>query len=81
MNKYDDVERIWSNFDHLKDFNKKWNFSEFKNYKFIIIWAIEEDDIHKAIKYGVWTSTKKHNEKLKNLLKNNKLLLIFWIVK
>lgn len=46
-----------------------------------MIRAIEMDDIHKAIKYGVWTSTSQHNEKLQELLKTNKILLIFRIVK
>ena len=57
MNKYDDIDKIWNKFSHLKDINKFINIDLYKDYKFLMIRAIEYDDIHKAIKYGVWTST------------------------
>ncbi|OVA19015.1 YTH domain [Macleaya cordata] len=46
----------------------KYNLQEFstdyENAKFFVIKSYSEDDIHKSIKYGVWTSTANGNKKL-----------------
>lgn len=51
------------------------NFSKFskcwKNGKFIIIKSNSEEDIHKSIKYGVWTSTLYGNKILNNLYESS----------
>lgn len=47
--------------DHynLSDFQ-----TEYENAKFYVIKSFNEDDIHKSIKYNVWTSTRYGNKKL-----------------
>ncbi|KAI3972811.1 hypothetical protein MKX01_019469 [Papaver californicum] len=38
--------------------------TDYENAKFFVIKSYSEDDIHKSIKYGVWTSTANGNRKL-----------------
>ena len=37
------------------------NLKDYEQDSFFIMRTVHEDDIHKAMKYGVWTSTDEHN--------------------
>jgi len=41
-----------------------FDWEQVKNAKFVVIKSYSEDNIHKSIKYGIWSSTKNGNEKL-----------------
>ncbi|KAF3603294.1 hypothetical protein F2Q69_00036062 [Brassica cretica] len=48
-----------------KEYNKKDFFSNtYTNAKLFVIKSYSEDDIHKSIKYNVWSSTSNGNKKL-----------------
>ncbi|CAA0829439.1 evolutionarily conserved C-terminal region 7 [Striga hermonthica] len=46
------------------DYNKEDFPVEYKNAKFFVIKSYSEDDVHKSIKYNVWSSTPNGNKKL-----------------
>ena len=46
------------------DYNLKDFQTEYDNAKFYVIKSFSEDDIHKSIKYNVWSSTPSGNRKL-----------------
>ncbi|EOA13264.1 hypothetical protein CARUB_v10026294mg [Capsella rubella] len=48
----------------LKDYNKKDFPETYSEAKFFVIKSYSEDDIHKSIKYNVWSSTPNGNKKL-----------------
>lgn len=54
-----------------------------KNHRYVIITSTNQDDIHKSLKYGIWTSTKDTNLVLMKLFdekrvnKEMKIILIF----
>ncbi|VVB01507.1 unnamed protein product [Arabis nemorensis] len=48
----------------LKDYNKKDFPETYSEAKFFVIKSYSEDDIHKSIKYSVWSSTPNGNKKL-----------------
>jgi len=39
--------------------------------KFFVIKSYSEDNIHKSVKYGIWSSTKTGNDKLENAFNNH----------
>ena len=60
---------IYSNYKHLIDINEKNSniMSEINtDCKFFVIKSFSEEDVHKSIKYGVWTSSKNGNITLTN---------------
>lgn len=48
----------------LKEYNKKDFPETYSEAKFFVIKSYSEDDIHKSIKYSVWSSTPNGNKKL-----------------
>ncbi|XP_004485456.1 uncharacterized protein [Cicer arietinum] len=50
--------------------------TEYENAKFYMIKSFNEDDIHKGIKYDVWTSTPTGNKKLNSAFQNAEAKLI-----
>lgn len=62
---YSEIEYIRSSFEPLMRINR-YVFSEvsMENSRFFIIRSSTHDDIHKSMKYGVWTSTYHNNVKL-----------------
>ena len=66
---------ILMKYPNLIDLNKK-NADIAKkisdNSKFFIIKSFSEEDVHKAIKYNVWSSTKNGNKTLNETYKQNK---------
>lgn len=61
---YDSEEALREKFASLKYFNLKHDLGEFANSVFFVIRSKKTDDIHKAIKYGVWTSSPQNNNKI-----------------
>lgn len=73
----------------LERLKTKWNYNNNKdnpmllnsNARFFIIKSYSEDDIHRSIKYSVWTSTEHGNRRLndafKEQSKNGPIYLIF----
>ncbi|GAA0186318.1 RNA metabolism protein [Lithospermum erythrorhizon] len=47
-----------------EQYNKEDFPETYSNAKFFVIKSYSEDDVHKSIKYGVWTSTPNGNKKL-----------------
>nr|GMD80690.1 YTH domain-containing protein ECT4 isoform X1 [Ipomoea batatas] len=47
-------------------YNKDGFLTDFVNAKFFVIKSYSEDDVHKSIKYNVWSSTPNGNKKLNN---------------
>jgi hypothetical protein len=63
---YDSFESIAKTFPHLKDINNaNFDIESIKECKCFILRSNNEDDVHKAIKYRVWTSTQAMNERLR----------------
>jgi hypothetical protein len=63
---------IMDKYKHLVNLDKNnENFSKTftENDKFFIIKSFSEEDVHKSIKYGVWSSTKTGNQTLDAALK------------
>ena len=60
---------LYQNYKNLLDINSK-NYSIFEkiteNDKFFVIKSFTEEDIHKSMKYGVWSSSKNGNKILDN---------------
>jgi len=75
-NSLDKIEDyIYSNYKHLIDINEKnINITSEINTdcKFFIIKSFSEEDVHKSMKYGVWSSSKKGNLTLSNAFNSTK---------
>ena len=75
-NSLDKIEDyIYSNYKHLIDINEKnINITSEINTdcKFFIIKSFSEEDVHKSMKYGVWSSSKKGNITLSNAFNSTK---------
>ena len=70
LENYDDVSKIKCAFPStLKMNDPNFDVRKLKNAKFFILRSTCDDDIHKAIKYGFWTSTYKNNVLLNDLYK------------
>lgn len=66
---------ILTKYPHLVDLNvKNEGISKAidENSQFFVIKSFSEEDVHKAIKYNVWTSTKNGNQTLSNAFKMTK---------
>ncbi|KAK1407761.1 hypothetical protein QVD17_39387 [Tagetes erecta] len=50
----------------MDQFNKDDFSVEYVNAKFFVIKSYSEDDVHKSIKYNIWSSTPNGNKKLNN---------------
>lgn len=65
-------------FNSLRDLNKIDLEDYVNNSDFYIIRSKKLDDVHKAIKYGVWTSSPKNNINFSNSLRRkNNVFFIF----
>ncbi|CAM8935217.1 unnamed protein product [Rhodiola kirilowii] len=62
--KTNETEEDLPYFSRRKNFNLPDFQTEYVNAKFYIIKSFGEDNVHKSVKYGVWSSTPYGNEKL-----------------
>jgi len=59
---YTDERLIREKFDCLREMNDpKFKVDQIKDAEFFIIRSSNDDDFHKAVKYGVWSSSQKNN--------------------
>ena len=59
---YTDIEQVKATFDPLgKIESKEFDPTKLKRVEYIIVTSSSADDIHKAMKYGIWASTKDGN--------------------
>jgi len=65
MSKYPNLAHINSSNDHS---SKQVN----ENSKFFVIKSFNEEDVHKAIKYSLWSSTKAGNKTLNEAFRETK---------
>lgn len=57
---------------HTDQYNKDDFPIEYENAKFFVIKSYSEDDVHKSIKYNVWSSTPHGNKKLQSVYEDAK---------
>ena len=86
LDSYSSEEKIKKKFQSLSNFNNpKIDLKNYKNSDYYLILAENYDDIHKAIKYGIWHSplnSQKLNEVyIKNKNLNKKTILFFRVKK
>lgn len=67
---YEDYQTIFKYFPFLRECNLERDISNFRYGKFFIIRSKKIDDIHKAVKYGIWTSSKFNNIKFNKEFSN-----------
>ena len=60
---YDDKTSIHEGLPHLRTINNQdIDITKIDNAYFFIVRSTNDDDIHKAIKYQIWTSSVKNNQ-------------------
>jgi len=80
---YEELSKVKTHFSSCKTVNSPFlGFKNLNKAEFFILRSTCDDDIHKAIKYGLWTSTNYTNHILNNRFKecskyNIPLFLIF----
>ncbi len=74
LNNYETLQNIREELLPCKLINMESNWDEKDkfNYKYLVITSTSADDIHKSIKYGIWTSPKNTNKKLIDLFEEKK---------
>lgn len=70
LDKYDNIQQIYDYFPALKNVNKSYSPESFNYGKFYVIRSKKLDDVHKSVKYGIWTSSKYNNIKFNQNFKN-----------
>lgn len=85
LNKYNDIRTIKNSFSPLERINNAFRKIEmYQNAYYFVMRSTTYDDIHKAMKYGVWTSTPNNNKKIDSLfkqaVKENRKVLLFYRV-
>ena len=86
LERYDDISKLKCAFPSISKMNDAaFNIKKIKHAKFFVLRSTCDDDIHKAIKYGIWTSTYKNNLILNDLFRkyrrdNTPIFLIFTVV-
>ena len=84
-NDYKDISTASATFPHFKEINNS-KYHELENAYCFVMRSNNDDDIHKSIKYGVWTSGKDNNEQLSKAYKlasasNTNVFLFYSVVK
>lgn len=70
LSSYNDINKIKSEFQSCTSLNDPVaDYSDLSNAVFFVLRSTCDDDIHKAIKYGFWTSTHQTNMKLNETLR------------
>lgn len=71
LDQYDSIEEIRQKFYPMRNLNLKLQIENFKNATFFIIRSKKFDDVHKSLKYGVWTSSAYNNKKFNRAFMQN----------
>lgn len=62
LNTYVDIEQVKKTFDSMSQIeSKEFDPTKLKRVEYIVVTSSSADDIHKAMKYGIWASTKDGN--------------------
>lgn len=79
---YNDMNKIKAAFNSTRNANNKnFDYEKIKNGIFFIIRSSCDDDIHKAIKYGIWSSSYKNNKILNDTFNSTKVpIYLFYTV-
>jgi hypothetical protein len=65
LNDYQEMKAVKEKFESLRDLHDpKFRPENIKDADFFIIRSSNDDDFHKAIKYGIWSSSQKNNHAL-----------------
>ncbi|CAK61928.1 unnamed protein product (macronuclear) [Paramecium tetraurelia] len=72
LESYDDINQIRKKFPSLAKINLNHEFNNLEECKFFIIRTQGEDNVHRAMKYGIWTSSSRKNERLHEAFTNKK---------
>lgn len=64
LSSYSNIQDIRAKFIALSGINEIKDVTKFEDSEFFITFSDTGDDVHKAMKYGVWTSTSQVNERL-----------------
>ncbi|CAD8120555.1 unnamed protein product [Paramecium sonneborni] len=72
LESYDDINQIRSKFSPLAKINLNHEFNNLDECKFFIIRTQGEDNVHRAMKYGFWTSSSRKNQRLHEAYINKK---------
>ncbi|CAD8082645.1 unnamed protein product [Paramecium primaurelia] len=75
------VAQIQNLYPKMSDFNKAINLNSIsKKAIFLILRSASLDNIHKGMKYGVWTSTPKSNARIDELFKESEEVYLIYSV-
>lgn len=67
LDNYKDEALIREKFECLREYNDgKFRVDNIKEADFFIIRSSNDDDLHKAVKYGIWSSSQKNNYALQD---------------
>jgi hypothetical protein len=86
LGSYKDISKVKAVFKATKKMNEKdFNLKNLHKAEFFILRSTCDDDIHKSIKYGIWTSTHRNNVHLNDVYRDCRrrgirLFLIFTVV-
>lgn len=76
---YTSATEISKKFDCLQVVNSKtFQPSQVKNVVYFMIKSTNDDDFHKAIKYGVWTSSPRNNFRFSQEFAKKKQVIFFF---
>lgn len=78
---YNEESQLRTSFASLTDFNQKVQLANFQDGQFFVIRSKNRDDVHKAIKYGIWTSSYHNNKKFRGAYMNGPVYFIFTTLK
>ncbi|EGR27167.1 YTH YT521-B-like family protein, putative [Ichthyophthirius multifiliis] len=83
---YDSLNEIVEIFPHLSSLQQPLDINTINNAICLVMRSNNDDDIHKAIKYGIWTSVPQNNVKLNEIYKTSQnnsqdVFLFFSVVK
>ncbi|CAD8108722.1 unnamed protein product [Paramecium sonneborni] len=67
---YENIDEIRKKFPPLANINIDHKFDNLQECRFFIIRTQGEDNVHRAMKYGIWTSSSRKNERLDEAFKN-----------
>ncbi|CAD8096139.1 unnamed protein product [Paramecium primaurelia] len=74
---YENLDMIRKTFPPLEHINFDHEFKNLEKSKYFIIRTQGEDNVHRAMKYGIWTSSSRKNERLNEAFSQGDVYLFF----
>ena len=72
LSSYENEDELREKLKPLQYFNRSHQHYEFQNSLFFVLRSKKTNDLHKAIKYGVWTSSPQNNKKIESAFHQKK---------